>query len=150
VSLNLLDCVKGTVVDHYKEIPMDKEGRVIGKERPRDEIRRGIIVKVSGNDKDAVDGIWVKFSIGGEAEKIPGAELARVYKASSRIAKEAYRRVMGLPKMIGKVFSSRKNPVARRVVDEMDVTAPAEHGMVKPPEEDEESIGGMDLADEGA
>lgn len=139
MSLSLLDCRVGTVVDHVEEWRDD------GKRIQRDEIRRGIVVKVKGDVESgqSCGGLVVQFSADGKPEDVRPCELVRVYDADSRIAREALRRIIGAPKVVGSVFS-RKSSARRKIKDAMGLTNKPEGGIVKP-EYDEDEIGGMDL-----
>lgn len=143
MALSALDARVGTIVDWVEE--HFEDGRRI--QRPI--IKRGIIVKVDGEGSDSVSNIMVKFSVTGDAEKVGGGELVRVYPSTSRVAREAYRRIMGLPKHVGAEFQSKKAPVRARVQDSMALTAKPGAGVVRPEEEDE-NIAGMSMEDTGA
>jgi hypothetical protein len=78
-------------------------------------------------------------------------ELNRFIPATARVAREAYRRIMGQPKHIGVVFQARKNVSRARVIDKLGLNPKPLAGPVVPKEEDmEEGIAGMDLPDTGA
>lgn len=145
MSLSALDCKTGTIVDWTWERRED------GKRISRPLIKRGIIVKVDGEGSDSVSNIMVKFDMNQEPVKVDSGELVRVYPATSRIAREAYRRIMGLPKHVGAEFAARKAPARARLQDSMALTAKPGQGVVRPEEDAEESeIGGMPLEDSGA
>lgn len=137
MALSLLDCVVGTIVDHRYERLED------GRERLRPKVRRGIIVKVDGEagSTGGVSALWVKFSKAEAAEKVPAEELSRFLPARARAAREAYRRVMGVPKMVGVVQEIKVRERAV-MVDEMALTPPKNAGPVS--EEEEPLIAGMD------
>lgn len=137
MGLSLLDCVVGTIVDHrYERFPD-------GKERVRPKVRRGIIVKVEGeaSSTGGVPAVWVKFSKPDAAERVGTEELSRFLPARARVAREAYRRIMGVPKMIGVVEQTkvRERPV---MVDELALTPAKNAGPVS--EEEEPLVAGME------
>lgn len=144
MGLSLLDCVPGTVVDHRYERRPD------GKEKLRPKVRRGIIVKVEGEASSGggVPAVHVKFSTKGEPERIDTAELSRYLPARAKAAREAYRRIMGQPKMVGLVQSAvERVPVV--MVDELALTQRKNAGPVQE-EEEGGPIDGMDLPEEEA
>ena len=143
MGLSILDCEVGTIVDHTFE-RRESDEKII----PRDMIRRGIIVKVEGNQQDSVTALWVKFKMDGEAENVRGDELVRVYPANSKIAREAHRRIIGAPKHVGAEFTARRSSVRRKIVDPLALTPRKKEGMVAEeynPEEADEGIAGMEL-----
>lgn len=145
MALSALDARVGTIVDWTEEHFED------GRRVARPIIRRGIIVKVDGEGSDSVSNIMVKFSVDGKPEKVGGGELVRVYPHTSRVAREAYRRIMGLPKHVGAEFQSKKAPARARVQDAMALTPKPGQGVVRPEEEEESAeIGGIELEDSGA
>lgn len=144
MSLSALDAKVGTIVDHMEEHHED------GRRTVRPIIRRGIIVKVDGENSDSVSNIMVKFSVDGQPEKVSGGELVRVYPSTSRVAREAYRRIMGLPRHVGAEFQAKKAPVRARIQDAMALTAKPGQGIVRDEEQEAEEIGGMPMEDTGA
>ena len=141
MGLCMLDAEVGTIVDHSFEWVED-EARMI----TRDVRRRGIIVKVDGNkNKDSIKAIHVLFDEKEGAKTVRASELVRVYKASHRYAREAYRRVMGAPRFIGSEFKVKRSPRVK-VVDSLALPGRSPEGVVKP-EFDEENVGGVEVSD---
>ena len=141
MGLCIGDCREGTIVDHTFD-RREEDGKIV----TRDLIRRGIITKVVGNGKDAITEIWVKFAADGKAEKMSGVSLVRVYPASHKVAREAYRRIIGAPKHIGIEYHP-KSSKRRRVQDSLALSAKKPTGLVEP-EFDENEIGGMEVPDD--
>lgn len=151
MSLSVGDCKVGTIVDHRWAIDPTKRGHA--KTSLRDMCRRGIVMSVDGAGTDSVSNLMVLFKVGGKPAPVPPAELDRVFPASHRQAREAYRRITGAPKNVGATFVQKKTVARQRVVDELALTGSRKEGPVLPSaEETEESdrIVGMDLEDSGA
>ena len=141
MGLSIIDCVEKTIVDHTFD-RREEDGKLV----TRDTIRRGIIVKVVGNRKDQISEIWVKFSSEGKPEQIKAETLVRVYPATSKIAREAYRRIVGEPKHIGVEFAPKASSKRRKVQDSLALSAKRPSGLVEP-EFDENEIGGIEVAE---
>jgi len=114
MALSMLNCRVGSIVDHAWTYNAEDRTKV-----QKDKIRRGIIVRVEGQHSDAISGLYVKFKTNEEPEKVLARELDLALPATTRIAKEAYRRVMGLPKHVGAEFNARKPNPRRRVEDSL-------------------------------
>lgn len=145
MGLCLNDCAVGTIVDHADERRKD------GKRVARETIRRGIIVKVDGDPTSgsSCTGVHVQFGVGEKPVLVSTGELNRVFKATSRVAREAYRRIVGEPRDVGRVFTSRA-PGRRRVVDLMAVTPKPQVGIVAEEYREDDEIAGMDIPDKQA
>jgi hypothetical protein len=119
-------------VDHAHE--KREDGKIV----QRDLIRRGIIVKVNGEGTDSISNVYVKFKVDDDPENVKPCELDVAFPATSRKAKEAYRRVMGMPKNLGVEFKARKSDARRRIEDGMALTKVSNHNEVVKPEYNEE------------
>jgi len=143
--LSIIDCRVGTIVDHTHE--RREDGKIV----LRPVRRRGIIVDIVGNGTDSVTGVKVKFKIDQEPEAVDSGELVRVYPATSRVAREAYRRIMGQPKHVGAEFAEKKVLVRPRIQDSLALTEKAgAPPVVIPQMGTDEDIAGMPLEDTGA
>lgn len=150
VALALRDCKVKSIVDWTHEV--DDDG-----ERPRNPIRRGIITKVVGDNspEGSVKEIHVLFNRGEEPVVIKGAELSRVPGISVKQANEAWRRVMGEPKIVGSERTI-KHQERRRRVDALGLTPRNDRGLVSPSIEREAELDAMgfnegdDVAVDGA
>ena len=142
MPLSIPDCRVGTIVDWTYEWTED------GREKPRNPIKRGIITKVMGDTstEGSVSEIWVKFRAGDDAVRIAGRELSRVLPASHKNAKEAYRRVVGAPKMVGAEFTP-KAPARRKIEDSLALTPKLREGVVAPDRDAVEDMGFVDQED---
>jgi len=132
----MLNCRNGSIVDWAWEYKEDKRRNL-----QREKIKRGIIVRVEGAHSDAISGVWVKFKTDEEPVKVLARELDMVLPATTRVAKEAYRRVQGLPKHVGMEFKARKPDARRRIEDGLaigNMKAGAE--VVKPELLDDEEV----------
>lgn len=134
MSLSLIDCRVRTIVDHTIERHED------GARSYRNPRRRGIIVKVDGDARDSVSGVWVKFKPDEEPIKVDIGELIKVYPADSRISREAYRRVMGEARHVGAEFPTKKAVARIKVSDSLAVTPKTMQGVVLPEDEEIEGI----------
>ena len=143
MALNLINCKVGTVVDHFWEYIEEDQ-----KEVPRDPIRRGIVVKVNGSDS-GVESLLVQFGAGDKPVKVLPRELNVKYPATSRVAREALRRVLGEKANVGAVFAQRKANRPAKVVDALLLTQKPGTGVVLPEEGTEEEgslLGPVDKA----
>lgn len=142
MALALPDCKVGTIVDQTTEIHED------GRETSRNPIRRGIIVKVVGDNAIAgsVSAVYVKFRQDAEPEQIKAAELSRVFQAEHTVAREAYRRIVGAPKHVGAEFAPKQS-TRKRIEDKLILTPKRESALVKPAYDDD-GVAGMDLPEE--
>ena len=144
MGLSIKDMQVGTIVDQKFEVRKEDDEIVT-----RDEWRRGIIVRVDGNGSDCVTAVYVQFSKDAEPEQVKPAELVRYLPAKHRVAREAYRRIIGKPRHVGAVFSSRNGIVRRKMQDSLALTEPKREAMVKPEFDDsvEADESGMGLED---
>lgn len=142
MALSMKDCVVGTIIDHAQDFTED--GRICN----RSVYRRGIIVGVD-KTSGGVAGVSVKFSVESEPEKLDIALLHKVLSSSTKVAVEAYRRIVGAPKNIGATIVAKKGLFRPKLQDALALTPVGEKGPVKPSDE-EETIAGMALEDTGA
>lgn len=156
MGLCLPDCKRGTIVDHRRKVTYQDVdgGRVrIGEER-RDPIRRGIIVDIEGwvtGTDGSVNSVTVQFRPDQPPEKVGIEELDRVYKASHRVAREAMRRLSGVPRDVGREFSGKEVSRHARISDPLGLTNPGTTPRVVLPSEDvrrmDEALSPMGLKD---
>src|SRR5262245_45317172 len=134
MGLALDEMKPSAIVDWTFETIDPKSGRL----RARDRIRRGIIVRIDGSHEDqSIKGVWIKFDRKEKEVYCANTnELVLAFDARTKVAREAWRRLMGSPRDVGSVRINRA--VARRPVveDQMGVTpigkAPATPGTVEP------------------
>ena len=95
-----------------------------GKLRAKEMIRRGIITRIDGSLEDqSIKGVWIKFDRKEKEVYCKNtAELVLAFDAKTKVAREAWRRLMGSSRDVGAVRVNRA--VARRPVvqDAMGVT----------------------------
>jgi hypothetical protein len=150
MALNMAQIKLGAIVDRITEWGED------GKERPLQTIKRGIIVKIIGdeqtesyekvfvcfspNDKDAKDTVKVN-DIEVPCRETKAAELSLKYPADSTVAREAWRRLFQIPVNVGFQFEDRKHKASgkRKVEDQLQLTPAARSG----PVEDDQNPKGM-------
>ena len=155
MPLTIEDCSPRTIVDHESEIV--KVGRSM-EERPRSDVRRGIVVANHPDDdlsnSGSVSEVYVYFgaeaakefmarkvpvkniTINGKtvkAVKVAPAELHRVYSAGTTPSNRAWGKIFGEPERIGGI--RRKSGGMRKsaavVSDELDVTPETVKGPIE-------------------
>lgn len=117
------------------------------KEKPRNPIRRGMIVRLDGDPaQEHVEGVWVTFGkdVGKDQVevngvtvrclKVPPRELNLVVDHQSRTASEAWKRTFQIPDQVGTIFESRGVHSKPKLVDELQLMgAPSEGPIVDGP-----------------
>ena len=146
MGLALDEMKPSAIVDWTFETIDEKSGRL----RARDTIRRGIITRINGSLEDqSIKGVWIKFDRK-EAEVYckNTNELVLAFDARTKVAREAWRRLMGSPRDVGAVRVNRA--VSRRPVvqDNMQVTPLGKQGGPGTVEKAMEAAGIDDLVGE--
>lgn len=114
------------------------------KEKPRNPIRRGMIVRVDGEAaQEHVEGIWVTFGkdigkdqvevngVSVRCLKVPPRELNLVADAQSRMAAEAWKRTFQIPDQVGTIYESRAQRSGKpKLVDELQLTGAPSQGPI--------------------
>lgn len=114
------------------------------KEKPRNPIRRGMIVRVDGDpQQEHVEGIWCTFGddigkdkmeVGGvevRCIKVQPRELNLAYDAHTKIAAEAWKRTFNVPDQVGTIFQSRTAKGRKiPVVDKLQLTGLPSQGPI--------------------
>lgn len=152
MALTLRDLHLGGIVDWVSEWGED------GKERPRDTILRGIIVKMTGSQvEQSVTDLHVCFGdkhgkpieVNGvkiKAVNVKAAELAPVFDHESKESKIAWRRLFGQSVNVGAEFAQRKNRSQRRIIkDELGLTPKPKDAVVT--DSNDEGVDEMELPD---
>lgn len=155
MALTLRDLYVGGIVDWVSEWGED------GKERARDTILRGIIVKMDGSAlEQSVTKLYVCFGdkhgkpieVNGvkvKALEVKAAELAPVYDHESKESKIAWRRIFGQSVNVGSEFAQRKNRSNRRIIkDELGLTPKPKDAVVT--DATDEGVDGMELPEANA
>lgn len=170
MPLSIRDCHQRTIVDWGFEWIGRVEGKTDGKQRAKDYIPRGIIVKVDGDaTEQAVQGIWVclgnpseqvskdlakreskNLKVNGKevtCYKFEGSELVRVYAWNTKPANTAWNRLFGFPTSVGTVRKqSTSHRAVRHVEDNLALTSMPKNSIV----EESDEVPGMDLPAEEA
>jgi hypothetical protein len=159
MPLNLFQQTRGAIVDRVVEWGED------GKERPLQEIPRGIIVHVEGEpEQEQIDALYVAFGeelnkktgdlvkalpakditvhdVTVKTRKVKAAELVEVFPADTKAAKEAWKRLFRIPANVGLVSENRKakGMKRRKITDPLGLTPTPDEGPVK------DNPTGMDL-----
>lgn len=155
MALTLRDLHLGGIVDWVSEWGED------GKERPRDMILRGIIVKMDGSAiEQSVTKLYVCFGdkhgkpieVNGmkvKAVEVKAAELAPVFDHESKESKIAWRRIFGQSVNVGSEFAAKKNQSRRRIIkDELGLTPKPKDAVVT--DANDEGVDGMELPEANA
>jgi hypothetical protein len=114
------------------------------KEKPRNPIRRGMIVRLDGDPaQEHLEGLWVTFGkeIGKDQVEINGVtvrcikvaprELNLVADCQSRMAAEAWKRTFQIPDQVGTIYESRAVRSGKpKLVDELQLTGAASQGPI--------------------
>jgi hypothetical protein len=116
VGLALDEMAPGGIVDWTYDTFKNDKGTVTGRLVPREQIRRGIIVRVQGDiAEQSVQGVYIKFDRKEKEVYCANTnELVLVYPARTKVAREAWRRVMGGPRDVGHVRVNKS--IAKRPV----------------------------------
>ena len=116
-----------------------------GKERARNPIRRGMIVRVEGDpSQESVQEVWVtfgpdlgkdRFELGGvkvPMVKVAPRELNLAFDAGHKISTEAWRRTFQIPEHVGNILQSRTAKGAKpKIVDALQLTGVASKGHIE-------------------
>jgi len=143
MSLNMIDCEVGTIVD-WRWHRRESDQKTIA----RESVRRGIIVRVDGDKTTSVEKVFVKFNEKDPMVDVRPCELDRAFKANHPVSREALRRVLGQSKYIGMEIPS-KQTVKVKTYDEMGLTPKQGEGMIAREDGIEDDvIAGMPIPDE--
>jgi hypothetical protein len=116
MGLALDEMAPGGIVDWTYDTHKNAKGDFTGKLVPKEQIRRGIIVRVDGDiSEQSVRGVWIRFDRKEKEVYCANTnELVMVFANRTKVAREAWRRIMGGPRDVGHMRVNKS--IAKRPV----------------------------------
>jgi hypothetical protein len=130
MGLALDEMAPGGIVDWTYDSHRNAKNERSGKLVPRDHIRRGIIVRVNGSiEEQSVQGVWIKFDRKEKEVYCDNtAELVIVFRNRTKVAREAWRRLMGGPRDVGFIRPAKTLAKRPTLSDDLGVTPVGREG----------------------
>lgn len=124
MGLALDEMAPGGIVDWTYDSHKNQKGDRTGRLVPKEHIRRGIIVRVNGSiEEQSVQGVWVKFDRKEKEVYCDNtSELVMVFPNRTKVAREAWRRVMGGPRDVGHIRPAKTLAKRPTLSDDLGVT----------------------------